>query len=783
MTAILVLALGMGAGITIFAFVDAALIEPLPYKDPGRLVSVYEVVNTCPLCNISYLNYKDWKRSNLPFQSIEAWGWASYLLRTAELTEPVQGARVSDGFFRTLGVTPVLGRDFYSGEDNPGSPHTILITYGSWQRRFGKDPGILGRQIALNSISYTIIGVLPKRFHFAAIGAAEFWAALNDPSSCDERRGCHGLFGIARLKNGVDLQTAAAAMQTIAQQLAKQYPDSNSGLGATVTSLSESVIGNVRGVLLVLLGGVFLLVLIAMVNVASLVLVSAERRKRETALRGAMGASSVRLLKQFVIEAVVLVFAGSLSALAAAYLGMNLLIKLIPVQRLEGMPYLLNLGLNTRVLAFAALCSLLATALVSLIPALHIRHRNLRSDLVDGSRGAAGSFWRRLGARLIVLELTTAVVLLVGAGLLAKSFYLLLHVDLGFRPDHLATIQVEAPKSYADGDRLMLLERQVIRQIGSLPGVKSAAISSHLPVRSWDGGVWIVVPGRPSTGERNDVPERDVSFGYLETLGTRLVSGRYFTEDEDDGNKRRVVVVNHTLAKKLFPGESPIGSHVAYQGDSHTMEIIGEIEDVKEGPLDSANRPVIYVPFNQDSFHTFHIAVRTSEAEQSILLTIAAAVHRLDGNLATADPATMSQVIGNSSSAYLHRASAWLASSFGGLALLLSIVGLYGVISYSVNQRTREIGVRMALGAARGSVYGMVFKEAGKLTAIGIGAGLVCSIAGATLMRKLLFGTQAWDMTTLAGVAVTLAAFALIASYVPARRAASVNPVEALRAE
>lgn len=782
-TATLVLGLGMGASEAIFAFVDAALVKPLPYKDAGRLVSVYEVVNTCPLCNISYMNYQDWKKSDLPFSSIEAWGWASYLVSNTETTEPVRGARVSDGFFRTLGVTPILGRDFYPGEDKPGSPHTILITYASWQKRFGKKPGIVGRQITLNNLSYTIIGVLPKDFHFAPIGAAEFWAALNDPSSCDQRRGCHGLFGLARLKDGTNLQTAAVAMQTVAEHLAKQFPDSNHGLSATVTSLSDSIVGNIRSVLLVLLSGAFLLLFIALVNVANLVLVRAESRKRETAVRGALGASTARLLRQFVTEAMVLAFAGAALGIGSARLGINLLVKLIPAQEMEGMPYLLNLGFSPHVLIFAALLSVLAAVVFTLLPALHIKRRNLRGDLADGGRGAASNVWRRLGSRLIVLELATAVVLLVGAGLLAKSFYLLLHVDLGFKPDHLATIIVEAPKSYAEGDKTMALEKQIVSRIRSLPGVKSAAISSHLPVRNWDGGVWIVVPGRPSTEDRNDLPERDVSFGYLETIGARLLRGRYFTEEEDDGNKRRVVVVNHFLANQLFPGEDPIGKHLAYKGGHDTMEIIGEIEDVKEGPLDTASRPVIYVPFNQDSSRSFNVVVRASQAEQTLLPTVAAAIHRIDANLATTDPATMSQVINDSPSAYLHRASASLAGTFGGLALLLSLVGLYGVISYSVAQRTREIGVRMALGAARGSVYRLVLKEAGCLTAIGVVAGLICSVAGGSLMRKLLFGIEAWDVPTLIAVAISLAVFAMLASYIPARRAALVNPVEALRAE
>jgi macrolide transport system ATP-binding/permease protein len=715
---------------------------------------------------------------------MEAWGWASYLVRTSEgYTEPVQGARVSDGFFRTLGVTPILGRNFYLGEDRPGSPHTILITYGSWQRRFAKHPSVLGRQVVLNDVAYTVIGVLPENFHFAPIGAAEFWATLNDPSSCDQRRGCHGLFGLARLKDGVSLQTAAAAMETVARQLAKQYPDSNHGLGATATTLSDSIVGNIRGVLFLLLSGAALLLFIALVNVVNLVLMRAERRKRETAVRGALGASRARLFRQFVTEAVMLVCTGSVLAIGAAYFAINLLLKLIPAERLEGMPYLLNLGLNPRVCAFAGLLSMLATAVIAVVPALRIQPRNLHGDLADGGRGVASTTWRSIGSRFVVLELMTTVVLLVGAGLLAKSLYLLLHVDLGFKPGHLATIIVEAPKSYADGDRLMVLEKRLVGEVAHLPGVQSAGISSHLPVRSWDGGVWIVVPGRPATDERNDLPERDVSFGYLETLGARLIGGRYFTEEEDDGNKRRVVVVNHTLAKQLFPGENPIGKRLAFKGGQDTMEIIGEIEDIKEGPIDTTSRPVIYVPFNQDSSRSFHVVVRTAQAEQSLLPTIASTAHRLDPSLATTDPITMAQVVDDSPSAYLHRASAWLAGTFGGLAFLLSVVGLYGVVSYSVSQRIREIGVRMALGAARGSVCNMVLRESARVVATGIAAGLLCSLVGAALMRTLLFGTQAWDIPTLGGVAVLLAVFALVATYIPARRAASVNPIDALRAE
>jgi macrolide transport system ATP-binding/permease protein len=483
-TATVVLALGIGASVAIFAFVDAALIKPLPYKNPTRLVSVYETVPSCPLCNISYQNYLDWRKTDLPFSSLQAWGWASYLIQTPQGTEPARGARVSDGFFRTLGVTPILGRDFYAGEDVPGAPHTVLLSYGAWQKRFGANRNVIGQTISLSNISYGVIGVLPEGLHFAPLGEVDFWATLNDPNSCDKRRGCHGLFGLARLKDGATLRAAIAGMETEASRLAKQYPDSNHGYGATAVPLTEAVIGDIRPVLLVLLSGALLLLLIACVNVSALLLVRSESRKRETAVRAALGAAPIRLFRQFAIEALALVITGSLLGLGSAYLAIKLLVKLVPANEMEGMPFLLNVGLTPQVLAFAACVALLAVVVFALTPALRISRGNLRGDLAEGGRGAAGNTWRRLGTRLIVLELATAVVLLVGAGLLGKSLYRLLHVDIGLEPHHLATLTVRVPEAYSEGDKLMILERQIVSRIGSLPGVKSARISSHMPLRT-----------------------------------------------------------------------------------------------------------------------------------------------------------------------------------------------------------------------------------------------------------------------------------------------------------
>jgi predicted permease len=782
-TAIMVLALGMGASIAIFAFIDAALIKPLPYNDPGRLVSIYETVPSCPLCNISYQNYLDWRKSNLPFSALEAWGWANYLIHTPEGTEPAHGTRVSDGFFRALGVTPILGRDFYAGEDAPGAPRTVLITYGVWQKRFGGSRNVVGRTITLSNIAYSVIGVLPRSFHFAPRGEAEFWTALNDPNACDQRRGCHGLFGVARLKDGTSLQTAVAALTTEASRLEKLYPDSNHGYSATAIPLKVAVMGDIRPVLLVLLSGAFLLLMIACTNVAGLLLVRSENRKREMALRGALGATPARLFRQYATESLVLVLAGSGLGLGLAYLAVKLLIKLVPEDRIGGMPFLLTVGFSPQVLAFAGIISLVAGILFAFIPALRISRVNLRGDLAEGGRGSAQNAWRRIGSKLTVLELAIAVVLLVGAGLLGKSLYLLLHVDTGFAPDHLATLRVAAPESYADDHRLMALERSIASRIGSLPGVKSASISGDMPVRSWDGGTSIIVPGRSVNGQRDDIPERDVSSGYLTTLGAKLVRGRYFSEAEDDPSKPHVVVINQTLAKQYFPGEDPVGKQLEYEGSHAFMSIIGVVEDIKEGPLDSVNRAAIYVPFNQDSSRSFVVIVRTSQDERTLLPLLTDAIHQIDPSIAVSDAITMTDWINESGSAYLHRSATWLVGGFAGLALLLSVIGLYGVIAYSVSRRTREIGVRMALGAERGSVQRMILRESTKLTALGLGAGLLCSLGPSMLMRKLLFGTQAWDMPTLVLVSSALALSALMASYIPARRAASVDPVNALRAE
>ena len=782
-TSIFVLALGLGASISIFAFVDSALIRPLPYPDPNRLVSIFEVVDSCPLCNVSYQNFRDWQRMTHSVSSMDVWGYARYAVRTANGTESAEGARVSDGFFRTLGIAPALGRDFYPGEDRPGAPRTVLLSDEAWQKRFNRDPLAIGKTIQLDDLNYTIIGVLPIGFHFAQRGEAEFWTALNDPTGCDKRRGCHGLFGLARLKDGVSISAASSEMEEVAARLASEYPDSNRGYGATAVSLSKTVIGDLEPVLLALLSAAGLLLLIACINVTGLLLLRSEARQHEIAVRKALGASAMRLLGQFTTEALLLAAAGACLGLGIASAVLRLVPRLIPADRIQGMPFLLGLGISAHVVLFTVVASLFAILLFVLAPIARLKRSSARHNLAESGRTTAGQTWNRLGSKLVVIELATAVVLLTGAGLLGKSLYRLLHVDTGFRADHLASIAIAVPKSYKTDPQVMALEKALLDRLRNLPGAVAVGLTVSKPVRSWDLGTNIIVPGSAEPDKRYDVPERDVSAAYLPMLGATLIRGRYFTELEDDPAKPHVVMITQTLAKQLFPGQDAIGKQLRYAPAGDFLQVIGVIDDIKEGQLDTPNRGVIYRPFNQNSWNSFDLVVRSSQDPGPMVPMLVRAVHEVDKSIPTSSATTMDEAIADSNAAYVRRTTAWLVGGFALLALALSVVGLYGVIAYSVAQRAKEIGVRMALGAQRRSIYALVMQQAGRMTALGLGFGLAGSIAASMLIRSLLFGVKSWDAMNLICVIAVLSSASVLASFLPARRAASANPAEALRAE
>jgi macrolide transport system ATP-binding/permease protein len=783
-TAILMLALGMAASVAIFSFVDAALLKPLPYRDSNRLVGVFESIALFKQSNLSIPDYYDWKKRNEVFSALELYERRSLTLSTKNGVEPVSTGRVSDGFFRVLGVTPTLGRDFAPGEDLLSAPRTTVLSYATWQKRYGSSPDILGQTVTLDENPHTIIGVLPRDFHFVPAEPAEYWTALHPEGHCDLSRGCHGTYGVARLKDGVTLQQALANVTSIAQQLEHEYPDSNRDQGAFVAPLSEVIAGDLRPILFVLLAGAALLLIIAGVNIASLLLVRAESRRREIAVRGALGASPLRLIRQFVTEGIVVVFAGTIFGLALAYGGMRVLASLIPAEFMARMAFWQNLGFSPRVLAFAAIIALLAAILFSLTPSARSASPDMREDLAEGSRGSAGSAWRRVGSKLVVLELATAVVLLVIAGLLGKSLFRLLHVDTGMQPEHIATMMISAPgATYAKEPQWIALNRLVREKVDALPGVTASGTTSLLPIDGWGNTTWFRVLGRPWHGEHNEVTERDISVNYFNTLGAKLLRGRNLDESEDN-TKPRVAIINRSFERVYFPNEDPLAHQLSHLGQiPDPIQIVGIVEDIKEGQLDSQNLPVLYVPFNQNADTGFVLAVRTSQGENAILPTLTATIHDIDPQIVTFRGATMTTLINNSMSAYIHRSSAWLVGGFAGLALILSVVGLYGVIAYSVSQRTREIGVRMALGAQQSSVYRLILSEAGRLTSMGILIGLACAIGAAAAMQAVLFGVRSWDIPTLFAVAAILTAAALLASFVPARRAATVDPVVALRTE
>ena len=785
LTSVLILTLGMCASISIFGFVDAALIKPLPYSHPDRLAFVTESAAMFPHANLSYPDYLDWKKENKVFNSLEAYRQEGFLLRTADASEPIDAARVSDGFFRTLGVAPLMGRDFYPGEDLPQAPNTVILTYSTWQSRFGARSSVLGESVLLSGVSYTIVGILPSTFQFAPTGAAEFWVTLHPVDHCSQRRSCHDLLGIARLKDGVSIETARAEMKGIARRLEMQYPNDNRDQGAFVAPLSEMIVTDVRPILLVLLSGAGLLLLIACVNVSSLLLVRSESRRREIAVRSALGASQFRLIVQFTIEGAVLVVVGGTLGLIAADVSMGLLTHLISKDMMASMPFLSGLGLNLDTLLFAGVVCIAATVLFSVTPLVRLPFNQIKEGLAEGDRGHAGTLWRRLGANLVMVELAIAVVLLVVAGLLGKSFYRLLHVDIGFDPSHLATVQLAlSDTAYPKDAQQEGVGRKIVDRVSQLPGVASAGLTNVLPV-SFNGNTWwIRVVGHPYNGEHNEVNARDVSSAFFTTLHAQLLQGRFFTE-ADDASKPKVMIINEALAKKYFAAEDPIGKKIGdttLSADS-VAEVVGVVSDVRDGALDADVWPAVYQPFNQSPDPYFSLVVRTSKSEAAILPSLVAAVREVDPGIGTKNETTMLSRINNSPSAYLHRSAAWLVGGFAALALFLSVVGLYGAIAYSVSRRTREIGVRMALGAQTTSIYQLIMKEAAWLVAIGIVAGLTGSVLTATLIRSLLFGVQSWDVATLIAVSLVLASSALLASYFPARRASHVDPMVALRYE
>jgi macrolide transport system ATP-binding/permease protein len=785
-TVLLVLALSIGASTAIFSFVDAALIRPLPYREPSGLVALYERIPVGDRYHLSDFDYHAWKQGNRVFTSLDVYRPDRFTLISPSGTEQVSGATVSYGFFRTLGVEPLLGRDFQPGEDQPGAAKTVMLSYETWQSRFGGNNSVVGKTARLDGDSVLIVGVLPKGFHFAPVGHAEFWRTIH--GLCQDNQMCYLYYGVARLKQGVSVATAFENVSSIARQLALDYPRSNRDRSATVIPLADAVLGDIRPTLTALLCGSGLLCLIGFVNISSLLLVKTESRAREIAVREALGASHTRIVCQFAVEGFLLAASGCAIGLALSSGSLMFLTKQLPANLIENMPYLRQLHFNAHLVLFAGMVSILGGILFSIGPALHHFLSKMQNGLREGGRTSAGRDWHKLGANLVAVELAITVVLLVSAGLLTKSLYRLLHIDIGISPDHLAILHV-SNSGPREGDyfRNIELQRRIIVRMSAIPGVISVGVSRELALGSGEGFSHLFthfrVAGRPYHGEGDEAIDQTVSVGYFETLRARLVQGRYFT-DADDASRPREAIINRTMAREDFPGEDATGKRIVSQYDlDHPIEVVGVVDDIKDGPLDMKPTAALYSPFNQIPTGDFYVTLRTSQSERAVLPSMVQAVHSLDPGLIADRDETMTDRINDSESAYLHRSAAWVAGGFAVLALFLGTVGLYGVTSYAVGRRTREIGVRMALGAQLHSVYRLIFYEAGRLALIGVIAGLLSSLVVTLLLRRMLFAVSPWDIDTMFSVACVLVASSFVASYIPARRAASINPTEALRAE
>src|SRR5271157_118833 len=793
-TAILTLALGIGATTAIFSVVDTVMFKPLPFPTADRLVRVRSVIAATGHGAVaSYPDYLDWRARNHVFESMAVFRTNDFTLIGPREPLHLQGAVVSAQVFSLLGVTPALGRSFLPEEDNPAAAagaDPVILSYVLWQREFGADASVLGRTLQLGDQPFTVVGVMPPAFHFPILGEpVELWTTIavdarGGANAMAAQRGAHYLDVIGLLKPGVKLQRAQAEMAAIASALNKQYPENKPRTVGIVPEV-EGLIGPIRTPLLVLLAAVGCVLLIVCVNVANLLLARATERHKEMALRAALGASRRRAIRQLLTESVGLGLLGGGLGLALAVASLRVLVRLIPAD----IPRLTAIGLDARLLCFALLISLAAGILFGLAPALRVAKMSLTESLNETGRGSGSGGKEHSGLRsaLVVSEVSLAVVLLLGAGLLIQSFLRLIRVDPGFDPHHVLTFQLDTPAE-KQGAQVPAFFRDVVTQISALPGVSSASAVASLPLTGDNISSSIEIEGEPTPmGSRPSADFNAVEPNYFRTLGISLVAGRDFTE-RDDSKSTPVVIVNRTLAQRFFPNQDPIGKHVrpgignGYgPGEPPMREIVGVIGDVKQSDLGSEAAPEVYAPLAQSPFYTMLMVVRTANDPRSLVEAARRQVASLDRNTPIYHAETLDQYF--SESVAVPRFISLLLAGFAGVALLLACLGIYGVIAYIVVRRTREIGIRMALGARKGDVLRMVIGEGLRPALTGVVIGIIGALKLTRLLSGLLYGVKPTDPVTFAAVALILTGVALLASYIPARRATNVDPTVALRYE
>jgi putative ABC transport system permease protein len=775
--ALLALALGIGANTAIFSVVNAVLLNPLPYEDPDQLVWVWGRFHLGNQASVSPPDFLDYRAQNQSFEYFAAMtAFGSFNLTGGAEPERIPGASVTTDFFQALGVRPILGRTFSSEESESGRERVAVIGQGLWQRRFGADPAAVGQSLTLDGKNFTVIGVAPT--NTAMPQRAEIWVPLVLEGREMQVRRFHFLRPIARLKAGVTIDQAQADLDRVAGALEKQYPDSNTTWGLRLVTLEEQMVGSVRPALLVLLGAVSFVLLIACANVANLLLVRASARQKEIAIRQALGASRSRLARQLLTESVTLAIAGGVLGLGLAVLGINLLVSSIP----DNLPRVREIGLDGRVLGFTLLISLATGIIFGLAPAFGASSPDLNESLKEGGRGTAGARGNRTRSLLVVSEVALAIVLLIGAGLLIQSFRRLQQVDPGFNTENLLTMRITLSQSkYSEPQQAGAFFDQVLRRVESLPGVEAAGTTTHLPLSGMGGDTYFTIEGRPFDDPNQKVTAQNpwVSADFLQTMGIPLLKGRYFTEQETS-QQPQSVIINESFANSFFANDDPLGHYLIIDlGRPFNCEIVGVVRDIKQFSLEGSGGPMMYLPSIRRG--ALALAVRTTGDAQALAAAVQSEIHAVDKDQPISSIRTMEQLLSDAVAGPRFRTM--LLTVFAALALSLAAVGIYGVISYTVSQRTHEIGIRIALGARRGDVFKMVLGQAGVLTLVGVGVGLAASLALTRFMSSLLFEVSATDPLVFLVIPLTLSGVALGACLAPARRATRVDPMVALRHE
>ena len=780
LVAVTTLALGIGASTAVFSVVDEVLLHPLPYPDSDRIVSVSETYEGVSTDDTSPANYLDLASQNQVFANMAASRSWQVSLSAGDRPERITGTMATPSFFPLFGVSPILGRGLEASDAQPGNDHVVVLGYGLWQRYFAADRAMVGRNIRLNGEEYTVVGVMPPNFSpddYGELWVTSPWGVPTHPLAPEKDprrfRDRNYLDVWARLKPGVTTQEARAQLDTIARRLEKEYPDSNAKVGVSFLPLHDYVVGDIRPVLFVLLAAVAVVLLICCANVANLLLARATARAREMSIRTTIGASRGRLLRQLLTESVLLALVGGLLGLLLAVITVPSLLALSPpdIQEFN------QIGINREVLAFSFLASMVCGVIFGLIPALQGSQSSPSECLKEGERGSTANRGRTRSA-LVIAEVGLSLTLLIGSGLLVKSFARLMDVDPGFDPDRLLTFSLGLPSS-TDPAHQLAFYQQVLQGLQALPAAKSAGAVSRLPLAGGNSSRSFNASG---SANEYTADVRVSTADYFRAMGIPLLKGRSFSES-DLGSSINVAIINDALARSVFPGQDPIGKLLTNFGPDHlTLQIVGVVGNVRHVGLDTAPHPEIYQMLGQAQWPSMYVAIRSATSYAASLTSAAQnAVWSVNKDVPLANVRTMQEVIANS--VQRRKFSMLLLTIFAAVAMMLAAIGLYGVMSYSVAQRTKEIGIRMALGARRPDVLALVVKQGMALVAIGIATGFLLALGMTRLISGMLFGITATDPLTFVGVAALLGSVAFLASYLPARRASKVEPMVALRYE